>query len=174
MLGRVTCVFLEQLGTAEWYYTRAPTIPHITRSNCPPLISEWFSWRRAGGVRMDPMSGNAVIKWPFFLAMIKDARLDYTKTNRTTTNLAAYATRTGSPIFAFLSPSNYIFFFLRFVFLLSSWLRSFSLYSFPPISRYFLGDGWWTTCTSREYLVSQLATRSLSFGHLFLRKPDVL
>lgn len=90
---------------------------------------------------MDPMSGNAVIKWPFFLAMIKDARLDYTKTNRTATNLAAYATRTGSPIFAFLSPSNYIFFFLRFVFLLSSWLPSFSLYSFPPISRYFLGDG---------------------------------
>lgn len=83
-------MFLEPFGTIEWYYTRAPTIPHITRSNHPLLISEWFSRRRARGVRTDPTSGNAVIKWPFFLAMIKDARLDYIKSNRTTAGPAVH------------------------------------------------------------------------------------
>lgn len=86
-------MFLEPLGTTEWYYTRAPTIPHITRSNHPLLISEWFSRRRAGGVRTDPTSGNAVIKWPFFLVMIKDARLDYIKRNKTTGPAVHYSNR---------------------------------------------------------------------------------
>lgn len=63
-------------------------------------------------VRTDPTSGNAVIKWPFFLAMIKDARLDYIKSNRTTTGPAVHYSN-GSPIFAILFSSDDLLFLLR-------------------------------------------------------------